>query len=159
VVGDGSYLGFRAALFMTTLMENSMVAQNTCLQLSVVGRHTFIGAGNTFTDFNIMGNPVKNPVKVFHKGELHEVGLPVIGGCVGHNCRIGSGHVVFPARSIESDVVLFAQQGRTIINKNVKYEDSDHHRYPGAGHVAMYHDEEAETPDSMAEKELMRSLR
>jgi NDP-sugar pyrophosphorylase family protein len=75
VVGDGSYLGFRAALFMTTLMENSMVAQNTCLQLSVVGRHTFIGAGNTFTDFNIMGNPIKNPVKVFHKGELHEVGL------------------------------------------------------------------------------------
>ncbi|MCL4298243.1 MAG: multidrug transporter [Anaerolineae bacterium] len=157
VVGDGSYLGFRAALFMTSLMENSLVAQNTCLQLSVVGRHTFIGAGNTFTDVNIMGNPVKNPVKVFHKGELHEVGLPVIGGCVGHNCRIGSGHVIFPARSIESDVVLFAKQDRTIITKNVKYEESDHHRYPNAGHVAMYHDELPQEPETMPEKEFSSS--
>ena len=157
VVGDGSYLGFRGALFMTTLMENSMVAQNTCLQLSVVGRQSFIGAGNTFTDFNIMGNPIKNPVRVLHKGELHEVGLPVIGGCVGHNCRIGSGHVVFPARSIESDVILFAQQGRTIITKNVKYEDSDHHRYPNAGHVALYHDELSPEGNSVTEKELMNS--
>ncbi|GAB4411264.1 MAG: multidrug transporter [Anaerolineae bacterium] len=157
VVGDGSYLGFRAALFMTTLMENSMVAQNTCLQLSVVGRHTFIGAGNTFTDVNIMGSPIKNPVKVFHKGELHEVGLPVIGGCVGHNCRIGSGHVVFPARSIDSDVVLFAKQDRTIITKNVKYEDSDHHQYPNAGHVAMYHNELPPAHTPMTEQELVNS--
>jgi len=157
VVGDGSYLGFRAALFMTTLMENSMVAQNTCLQLSVVGRHTFIGAGNTFTDFNIMGNPIKNPVKVFHKGELHEVGLPVIGGCVGHNCRIGSGHVIFPARSIDSDVIIFAKQDRTIITKNVKYEESDHHDYPGSGHVAMYHDELPQESNAISEEELINS--
>jgi hypothetical protein len=103
-----------------------------------------------------MGNPVKNPVKVFHKGELHEVGLPVIGGCVGHNCRIGSGHVVFPARSIESDVIMYAKQGRTIITNNVKYEDSDHHNYPKAGHVAMYHDEMAPEPDEIpAEKEVV----
>ncbi len=158
VVGDGSYLGFRAALFMTSLMENSMVAQNTCLQLSVVGRHTFIGAGNTFTDFNIMGRPVENPVKVFHKGELCEVGLPVIGGCVGHNCRIGSGHIIFPARSIESDVVMYAKQGRMIITKNVRYEDSDHHEYPNPGHVAMYHDEVASEGDQIStEEELVNS--
>lgn len=134
VVGDGSYLAFRAALFMTTLMENSMVAQNTCLQLSVIGRRTFIGAGSTFTDFNLLAKPIK----VFHKGVLEEVGLPVIGGCVGHNCRIGSGHILFPARSIESDVVLFSKQNRTILAKNVRYEDSDHHEYPGAGHMPLY---------------------
>jgi carbonic anhydrase/acetyltransferase-like protein (isoleucine patch superfamily) len=148
VVGPGSYLGFRAALFMTTLMENSLVAQNTCLQLCVVGRHTFIGAGNTFTDFNLMGNPVQNPVKVFYKGQLHQVGLPVLGGCVGHNCRIGSGHIIFPGRTIDSDVVLFAKQGHTIVDKNVSYDASDHHRYPRAGHVAMYHDHEEAQPES-----------
>ncbi len=136
VVGDGSYMAFRAALFMTTLMENSMVAQNTCLQMSVVGRNTFIGAGNTFTDFNLLAKPLK----VFHKGHLLPVGLPVIGGCVGHNCRIGSGHIFFPARSIDSDVVLFAQQGRTVISKNIRYEDSDHHNYPDSGHIPQYHD-------------------
>ncbi|MBN1992777.1 MAG: multidrug transporter [Anaerolineae bacterium] len=137
VVGDGSYLGFRAALFMTTLMENSLVAQNTCLQLSVVGRNTFIGAGNTFTDFNLMAKPLK----VLHRGELCQVGMPVLGGCVGHNCRIGSGHTFFPARSVESDVVLFAREGRTIITKNIAYQDSDHHDYPDSGHVVRYHDD------------------
>ncbi len=155
VVGDGSYLAFRSALFMTTLMENSMVAQNTCLQLSVVGRDTFIGAGNTFTDFNLMGNPIK----VLHKGGLLEVDMPVIGGCVGHNCRIGSGHVIFPARSIDSDVVLFAKQGHTVITKNIKYEDSDHHNYPGAGHIPKYHDDALfeDLDDSEATEEVIES--
>ena len=137
VVGDGSYMAFRSALFMTTLMENSMVAQNSCLQLSVVGRNTFIGAGNTFTDFNMLPN---KPIKVLHRGQLHEVGLPVVGGCVGHNCRIGSGHIIYPARSIESDVVLAARQDRTVVTKNIRYQDSDHHRFPDSGHMAMYRD-------------------
>ncbi len=137
VVGDGCYLPFRSALFMTTLMENSMVAQNTCLQMSVVGRDTFIGAGNTFTDFNLLAKPLR----VWHNGALREVKLPVIGGCVGHNCRIGSGHIIFPARSIESDVVLFAREGRTVIDRNIKYQESDHHKYPGSGHIPKYHDD------------------
>ncbi len=136
VVGDGSYLPFRAALFMTTLMENSVVAQNACLQMCVAGRDTFVGAGNTFTDFNLLAKSIK----VFHKGELQDVGLSAIGGCIGHNCRIGSGHTFYPARSIESDVVLFAKQGRTIITKNITFADSDHHEYPDQRHVAQYRD-------------------
>jgi hypothetical protein len=140
VVGDGCELFFRAALLMTTMMSNSMVAQNTCLQLCVVGCNTFIGAGNTFTDYNLLAKPLK----VFHKGKLQEVGLPALGGCVGHNCRIGSGHIFFPARSVESDVVMFARQGRTVVAKNVTFAESDHHEYPGAGHIPMYH--HADTP-------------
>ena len=54
VIGDGTFLPFRASLFMTTVMENSMVAQNTCLQMCVIGRNSFIGAGTTFTDFNLI---------------------------------------------------------------------------------------------------------
>jgi carbonic anhydrase/acetyltransferase-like protein (isoleucine patch superfamily) len=150
VVGDGSYIPFRAALFMTTLMENSMVAQNTCLQMSVVGRDTFVGAGNTFTDFNLLGKPLR----VLHKGELREVSMPVIGGCVGHNCRIGSGHIIFPARSIESDVVLFAKQDRTVLTKNIKYEDSDHHLYPGSEHIPKYHHGESlQSPNTESTEE------
>jgi len=42
VVGDGAFLPFRAGLFMTTIMENSMIAQNTCLQMCVIGRNTFV---------------------------------------------------------------------------------------------------------------------
>ncbi len=135
VVGSGSFLPFRASLFMTTIMENAMVAQNTCLQMCVIGRNTFIGAGNTFTDFNLLNKPIRT----MHENQLLDVEQSVLGSCVGHNCRIGSGHIIFPARTIESDVVLFAKEDRTIIDKNVRYENSDHHRYPNQKHVALYH--------------------
>lgn len=135
VVGSGTFLPFRAALFMTTLMENAMVAQNTCLQMCVVGRNSFIGAGNTFTDFNLLAKPIRT----MHQGKLLEVQQPVIGGCVGHNCRIGSGHIIFPGRTIESDVVLFAKNGQNVIARDVLYEDSDHHNFPNQGHIPLYH--------------------
>ena len=141
VVSDGSYLPFRSAVFMTTLFENTMVAQNACLQLCVVGRDTFIGAGNTFTDFNLLGKPIRT----MHKGELQEVGLDVIGGCVGNNCRIGSGHVIYPARTIESDVVLIAQPGRRVIAKNISFEESDHHGWPGELHEPLYRPDQIQT--------------
>ncbi|NPA07254.1 MAG: multidrug transporter [Chloroflexi bacterium] len=125
VVGDGAFLPFRASLFMTTLMDNSMVAQNTCLQMCVVGRNTFIGAGTTFTDFNLLSRPIKARRP---DGQLEETPFPVLGGAVGHNCRIGSGLVIYPARTIESDVVLAATDERRVITRDVFYEDSDHHR-------------------------------
>ena len=125
VVGDGTFLPFRAALFMTTIMDNSMVAQNTCLQMCVVGRNTFIGAGSTFTDYNLIPAPIK---ALDGRDELKVSNRPVLGGAVGHNCRLGAGMIVYPARTIESDVVLAASKERRVIDKDVKYEDSDHHK-------------------------------
>ncbi|MFZ6027080.1 MAG: multidrug transporter [Chloroflexota bacterium] len=125
VVGDGTFLPFRAALFMTTFMDNSMLAQNTCLQMCVVGRSTFIGAGSTFTDYNLLPAPLR---AVDGNGKLGIANRPVLGSCVGHNCRLGAGMIVFPARTIESDVVLFASAERRIIEKDVRYEESDHHK-------------------------------
>jgi carbonic anhydrase/acetyltransferase-like protein (isoleucine patch superfamily) len=130
VVGDGCFLPFRAALFMTTFMENTMAAQNTCLQLCVVGRDSFIGAGSTFTDFNV----VPAPLRAFGHGRLEETNMFVLGGCVGHHCRLSSGLILYPARTVESDVVLLASDKRRTITKDVCYEDSDHHalnqKYP-----------------------------
>jgi carbonic anhydrase/acetyltransferase-like protein (isoleucine patch superfamily) len=124
VIGDGTFLPFRTSLFMTTLMDNSMVAQNTCLQMCVVGRNTFIGAGSTFTDFNLLPVPIRARNG---NGQLEPANRPVLGSCVGHNCRIGSGMIVFPARTIESDTVLFASAERRVIDRDVHYEESDHH--------------------------------
>ena len=129
VIGDGAFLPFRASMFMTTLMDNSMVAQNTCLQMCVIGRNTFVGAGSTFTDFNLLSAPIRARDG---DGELNYSNRPVLGGCVGHNCRLGSGLIVFPARTIESDVVLFASEQRRVIERDVHYEDSDHHQLPFA---------------------------
>ncbi len=136
VVGDGAFLPFKAALFMTTVMENSMIAQNTCLQMCVIGRNTFIGAGSTFTDYNLIPTPIR---ALDGSGRLNYSNRPVIGSAVGHNCRLGSGMIVYPARTIESDVVLAASRDRRVIDRDVRYEDSDHHQLKAAGmHRRLY---------------------
>jgi len=123
-------------LFMTTVMENSMIAQNTCLQMCVVGRNTFIGAGSTFTDYNLVPAPIR---ALDGRGTLSLSNRPVIGSAVGHNCRLGSGLIVYPARTIESDVVLAASKDRRVIDKNIRYEDSDHHKFKSASlHKRLY---------------------
>ncbi len=137
VVGDGAFLPFRAALFMTTLMEHSMLAQNTCLQMCVVGRNTFIGAGSTWTDYNLIPAPIRARDG---NGKLSISNRPVMGGCVGHNCRIGSGMIVYPARTIESDVVLAASKERRVIDRDITFADSDHHHLKQAQlHQTPYH--------------------
>lgn len=125
VVSDYCYLPFRASLFMTALMENSMVAQNTCLQLCVAGRNTFIGANNVFTDFNLLGKPLR----IWHRGELKEVGMSVLGGCVGHDAKIGSGFVIYPARTIESGSVLICPEAPNVITRNISREESLRYRW------------------------------
>ena len=146
VVGDGAFLPFRTSMFMTTLMDNSMVAQNTCLQMCVVGRNTFIGAGSTFTDFNLLPAPLR---ALDGHGQLSLANRPVLGGCVGHNCRLGSGMIVFPARTIESDVVLFASSERRVIDRDVRYEDSDHHKLAFASlHPRLYPRQGEKTTES-----------
>jgi carbonic anhydrase/acetyltransferase-like protein (isoleucine patch superfamily) len=127
VIGDGTFLPFQASMFMTSIMENSMVAQYTCLQMCVIGRNAFIGAGNIFTDFNLLSDEIKARDG---EGNLSPSNRPVLGGCVGHNVRIGSGLIIYPARMIESDVVLVASPERRVIDRDVRYEDSDHHRLP-----------------------------
>lgn len=124
VVNNGCFLPFRASLFMSVLMENSIIAQNTCIQMCVIGRDSFIGAGTTFTDFNLLPTPLKLEAM---DGRLEPVDQVVLGGCVGHNCRLGSGLIIYPARMIESDVILFASPSRRVIRKNISYEESDHH--------------------------------
>lgn len=130
VVSDGCFLPFRAALFMTTMMENSMVAQNTCLQLCVVGRDSFIGAGTTFTDFSVLSDKRAATLKAMNSDNiLTDSNFFVLGGCVGHHCRLGAGLVIHPARTVESDVVLLPNENKIFITKNVRFEESDHHAY------------------------------
>lgn len=140
VVGDGTFLPFGAGLFMSTVMENSMVAQNTCLQLSVIGRNSFVGAGSTFTDYNLIPRPLRARSG---DGSLSASNRPVMGSAVGHNCRLGSGLVVYPSRTIESDVVLV---GPRIVDRDVTFADSDHHRLAaGDLHHVHYHSQAAGT--------------
>jgi UDP-N-acetylglucosamine diphosphorylase / glucose-1-phosphate thymidylyltransferase / UDP-N-acetylgalactosamine diphosphorylase / glucosamine-1-phosphate N-acetyltransferase / galactosamine-1-phosphate N-acetyltransferase len=132
-VASGCFLPFRSSLYLTQIMENTIIAQNTCLQMCVVGRNSFVGAGSTFTDFNLIG---KKPIRAADiEGKIREVGQIVLGGAVGHNCRIGSGMIVFPGRMIESDVVLFASPQRRVIRDTVEFEESDHLYVKGGSEV------------------------
>ena len=135
VISDNCFLPFRAAVFMSTLMERCIVAQNSCLQMCVIGRGTFIGAGTTFTDFNV----VPKPVSTIHHGKIESTGSRVMGGCVGHNCRIGSGLVFWPARVVESDTILIRSDKRVVVGRNVTYDQSDHHEWrDSALHRPLY---------------------
>jgi carbonic anhydrase/acetyltransferase-like protein (isoleucine patch superfamily) len=137
VVSDRCFLPFRAAVFSSVIMADSMVAQNACIQFCSIGRNTFIGAGSTFTDFNLVP---ERPIKAMFEGKPENAGMPVLGGCVGHHCYVGSGMVVMPARAIESDVILFASPERHVIGRTVYYEDSDHLKIKNGMdvHVRMY---------------------
>jgi carbonic anhydrase/acetyltransferase-like protein (isoleucine patch superfamily) len=139
VVSDNCYLPFRAAVMFSTLMERCTVAQNACLQLCVLGRGTFVGAGTTFTDFNL----IPKPMSVMRNGKLEPTGTTVMGSCVGHNCRIGAGLLFYPGRAIESDTVLVRSDERSVITKNVTYDESDHHTLDsGELHKPLYRLEE-----------------
>lgn len=150
VVGHNSFLPFRAALFMTLIMENTIVAQNTCLQMCVVGRNSFIGAGTTFTDFNLLPSPIK---ALNHANQIENIHQPVMGGCVGHNCRIGAGMIVYPARTIESDVILAASPERRVLVKNINYEQSDHHLF--APQISALHRRLYQRGEIMDESQLL----
>jgi carbonic anhydrase/acetyltransferase-like protein (isoleucine patch superfamily) len=154
-VGNHCFLPFRANLFMTSMMEETIVAQNTCLQMCVIGRNSFVGAGSTFTDFNLVGegdghgNEIPRPIKATDiNGNIGNAGQVVLGSAIGHNCRIGAGMVVFPGRMIESDVILVASPQRRVVSRNITWEESDHHAFniPGMMHKRKYprRDEEEE---------------
>jgi carbonic anhydrase/acetyltransferase-like protein (isoleucine patch superfamily) len=146
VVGDGTFMPFRASLFMTTVMDNSMIAQNTCLQMCVIGRNTFVGAGSTFTDYNLIPAALRARDG---SGKLSLSNRPVMGSAVGHNCRLGSGLIVYPSRMIESDVVLTASRESRVVDRDVRYEDSDHHKLKAAHlHKALYHQEKDKVLES-----------
>lgn len=146
-VGNGCFLPFRSALYLTAVMENTIIAQNTCLQMCVIGRNSFVGAGSTFTDFNLLE---QKPIRAANiDGELMDVGQVVLGSAVGHNCRIGSGMVLFPGRMIESDVVMVASPQRRVISRSVTYEESDHHYMGGSTH----HKRHYPRPDEKAQQE------
>ncbi|HEC24142.1 MAG TPA: multidrug transporter [Chloroflexi bacterium] len=135
VISDNCFFPWGANAYFSVFMENSSVGQNAVLDMSVIGRNSYIGAGTIFTNFNLL--PL--PLRVAAGNHLVEIDMPVLGGCVGHNCRLGSGLVVYPARMIESDVVLFASPTRRVIMKNISYEESDHHATRAADlHPRLY---------------------
>lgn len=128
VISDNCFFPWGAGAYFTLFMEGSTAAQNTSLEMSVIGRNSYIGGGTIFTDFNLLPSPISVTVD----GHPVDLDMPVLGACVGHNCRLGAGLVVYPGRAIESDVVLMTSPTRRVIMQDIGYEESDHHAIFGA---------------------------
>jgi hypothetical protein len=47
-----------------------------------------------------------------------------VGGAVGHDCRLGSGLVIYPARTIESGTILVYRDGYTTVDRNVSRRET-----------------------------------
>lgn len=133
VISDRCFLPFNSAIFMSSLMDGSMVAQNTCVQLGVIGRNTFLGAGSTFTDFNLL----EAPIRTFHRGKLEEVCTPVLGSAVGHHCKIGSGFYTYPGRMIGSNTVLILDNEVNVIRRPVNVPGLDGVSAPDDPHAEV----------------------
>jgi hypothetical protein len=57
--------------------------------------------------------------------------------------------IIYPARTIESDVVLAASKERRVIDRDVTFAESDHHRLKQAHlHQTPYHKASREIVES-----------
>lgn len=129
VLSDNCFFPWGASAYYTVFMEDSSTAQNTSLEMSVIGRNSYIGGGTIFASFNLLPSPLHGMIE----DPIGDAGIPVLGACVGHNCRLGSGLMVYPGRMIESDVVLVPSPTRRVIMNDISYEESDHHATFNAG--------------------------
>ena len=137
VVGDGTFLPFRASLFMTTVMDNCLIAQNTCLQMCVIGRNTFIGAGSHLYRFQPALRADQSPG--WHRARCASPTARCWAAAWGTTAGSGPGMIIYPARMIESDMVLFATKERRVIDRDIDFEDSDHLKLPNANlHPRLY---------------------
>jgi NDP-sugar pyrophosphorylase family protein len=144
VISDDCFLPASANASHSAYMEGSTSGSGCSINYSLIGRNSIIGPGTLFTDTNLL--PI--PLKMMVGQNLVETPMPRLGACIGHNCRIGAGLVIYPGRTVESDVVLLASATRRVIAKNISYEESDHHFIRGGDlHARRYpRDDEFSTP-------------
>jgi NDP-sugar pyrophosphorylase family protein len=152
-VGNNCFLPFRSSLYLTALMDSTIVAQNTCLQMCVIGRNSFHWRGQYLyrLQFDRSGRARRARARTADRAAPHwgrstprwrsrTPGRQCWGGAVGHNCRLGSGLIVFPGRMVESDTIMFASPQRRVVSRSVTFEESDHHYVRGGAeaHRRMY---------------------
>jgi carbonic anhydrase/acetyltransferase-like protein (isoleucine patch superfamily) len=135
VIGDHCAFMWGASSFFSVFMNGALIGQNSGLEFSLVGRGSMVGSGIDFSSSQLL----PTSLKALLEDQLVEIDMPLLGACIGHNCRIGSGLVFYPARTVESDVVLMASATRRVIAKHISYEESDHHALLGGeAHPRLY---------------------
>jgi len=109
VLGAGSLVGDLCVVRSCVLYPGSAASQHI-LQQSVLGRDAVTTKGGGTLDLSWDA-----PIKVTLDGRVHSTGLRVLGSAYGHRCRIGTGILLSPGRSVPNAYFLI-RDPRTILS-------------------------------------------
>jgi carbonic anhydrase/acetyltransferase-like protein (isoleucine patch superfamily) len=127
LVGSGAVIGDQGYLMNSVIGGDCFVTDGTALiwvmsypgtsignikmQMSLVGRDTYLGVWCSFLDAKFLGD-----VMVEHRGGLVSSGTSFLGSCIGHNCRMGGKVLIMPGRSIPNGTFMVTRPDESIVS-------------------------------------------
>jgi acetyltransferase-like isoleucine patch superfamily enzyme len=121
ILGARSSLLANRNIIMSCVMNDSII--NSDIRFSIVGSHSFLGAGSHITDCILRnadeGDPKMNApmVKVLIGKEIVNSGYYILGPAIGNRVKIGSGVIIYPGRVIKSGSLILPNQGYNIVDR------------------------------------------
>ncbi|MBI5527514.1 MAG: hypothetical protein HY897_14360 [Deltaproteobacteria bacterium] len=109
VLGAESYLTEGTALIWTVVYPGSSVG-NVKIQMSMIGRDTYVGMWCSFLDAKFIGD-----IMVGHRGGLVSAGTSFLGSCVGNNCVMGGKVLIMPGRAIPNGTFMVMRPDECIV--------------------------------------------
>ena len=132
VIGKDTVIADSVNINYSVVRDRCSLREGTCMQFSVmypdsfsscrfmnvtfVGRNTFVGDGVLLTDFRFDG---RNQM-VMHKGKQVDTGGIFLGPCIGNNTYIGSGVVVGPGREVQSNQRIVIGTDRMLVRDRIE---------------------------------------
>jgi len=107
-ISDNSYISDATAIIFSTVYPDSSVS-NVKIQMSLIGRNTFIHQWCSFLDARFVGD-----VMVTHNGNTVSSGSPFLGSCIGHNCTMAGKVLIMPGRTIPNNITMVMRPDETI---------------------------------------------
>ncbi len=107
-IGEGSYISESTAILFSTVYPDSSIS-NVKIQMSVIGRNSFIHQWCSFLDARFVGD-----VMITHRGETISSGCPFLGSCIGHNCTMAGKVLIMPGRTIPNNITMVMRPDETI---------------------------------------------
>lgn len=106
VLGDGVLVNPQGMVKLTVAYPR---ASFTWIQACVVGESTFLGVLCRALEMKFEGE-----VKVRHRGELVNTGLPFLGSCIGHRAFISADTRIAPGRVLPNDYKVLTDDSRHV---------------------------------------------
>ena len=100
VLGEKSHVTKHNVCSFNVLYPGALLGHGI-IQMSVIGRNSFVAADVRFLDFKFDGD-----ITVEHRGAVQSAGSKFLGCAVGHDVRIGAGVMIAHGRAIPNGTNL-----------------------------------------------------